>query len=123
MEATKPHTLEDDALTDDTSQEGSIINLKIVQKRKSMNNAKSLEWKRKRREIIRQAGDRDKHKLKSLFKECFRPLGVCYDCKTCGNVVPANSRLGHLKRCVKKTQKQREALVKDLLTSLDNKWY
>lgn len=123
MEATKPHTLEDDDLTDDPQQEGSIIDLKIVQKKKSMNNEKSLEWKRKRRAIIRQAGDCDKHRLKSLFKECFRPLGVCYDCKTCGNVVPAKSRLGHLKRCVKKTQKQREALVKDLLTSLDNKWY
>lgn len=123
MEATKPHTLEDDDLINDTQQEGSIINLKIVQKKKSMNNQKSLEWKRKRREIMRQAGDCDKHRLKSLFKDCFRPLGVCYDCKTCGNVVPASRRLGHLKRCVKKTQKQREALVKDLLTSLDNKWY
>ena len=123
MEATKPHTLEDDGLTDDTQQEGSIIDLKIVQKKKAMHNEESFEWKRKRREIIRQAGDRDKHRLKSLFNDCFRPLGVCYDCKTCGNVVPAKNRLGHLKRCVKKTQKHREALVKDLLTSLDNKWY
>lgn len=90
---------------------GSIVEVRLIQKKKNMLDITAPEQRTKNRFSIRK-------EMNITVDKIFKPLGANFQCGMCHKKLVLGDRRKHLLKCMKNIRRKRKVLAKELIQSL-----